>query len=124
MAMGNSKVRNSYRSYALAAVVSLAASTPTVARAAAPQAAASDDATKEAIGRFKRGLELYKDGAFAAALIEFRKAYEIAPNYRVLYNIGQVCSEMQDYVCAVRSFDAYLAQATDLTPERRREVEQ
>jgi hypothetical protein len=85
--------------------------------------AAADDATKEAIARFKRGLELYKEGAYPTALIEFRKAYELSPNFHVLYNIGLVCSEMQDAVCAVRSLQAYLEQATDITPQRKKEVE-
>jgi hypothetical protein len=103
-----------------------------IARAAPPKTrgatttksvAPSDDATKEAIARFKRGLELYKEGAYATALIEFRKAYELSPNYRVLYNIGLVCSEMQDAVCAVRSLQGYLDQGTDIPADRKSEVE-
>jgi hypothetical protein len=103
-------------------VSALAAPRETRGTTATKGTAPSDDATKEAIARFKRGLELYKEGAYATALIEFRKAYELAPNYRVLYNIGLVCSEMQDAVCAVRSLQGYLDKATDITAERKREV--
>jgi hypothetical protein len=114
------------------ALVACALLHPAIARAAPPQTrgstttkgvAPADDATKEAIARFKRGLELYKEGAYATALIEFRKAYELSPNWRVLYNIGLVCSEMQDAVCAVRSLQGYLAQGTDIPANRRSEVE-
>ena len=43
---------------------------------------------QEAATRFKKGLDLFKDGDYQASLIEFRRANELAPNYNVLYNIG------------------------------------
>jgi hypothetical protein len=65
---------------------------------------------EEARVRFQRGLELYQEGNFEAALTEFRKAYELAPSYQVRYNIGQVCYQLQDYACALKSFQTYLAE--------------
>jgi hypothetical protein len=85
--------------------------------------APSEPAVAEAIARFKRGLELYAEGDFQAAVAEFRKAYELAPHYRVLFNIGQVCQQLQDYPCALSSFERYLAEGKDVPPERRAEVE-
>src|SRR4051794_6696164 len=65
------------------------ATTTKAAAAASPSDGSRADSTdpkEEAIARFKRGLELHGEGDFSAALIEFRKAYELAPQYRVLYN--------------------------------------
>src|SRR4051812_25706672 len=78
----------------------------------------------EAHRRFQRATELYEESNLAGALAEFRKAYALAPNYKVLYNIGQLCFLLQDYPCAYTSFSRYLAEgATDISPERREEVQ-
>jgi hypothetical protein len=77
----------------------------------------------EARARFGRGVELYKEGSFDAALAEFNKAYEIAPNYRVLYNIAQVQRERHDFVSALRMFQQYMDQGgAEITAERRDQV--
>src|SRR5262249_54149280 len=59
-----------------------------------------------------------------AALAEFGRTYELAPNYRVLYNLGQVQIERQDYAAAIKYFRAYLDQGgTDVPADRRAQVE-
>jgi hypothetical protein len=78
----------------------------------------------EAQGHFKRGVELYDDGDFAAALVEFRRAYELVPNHRVLYNLGRVASAQHDYAAALRFYRQYLADGgTQVPAPRRQEVE-
>src|SRR5205823_3161495 len=57
---------------------------------------------------FQAGVQFYKEGDFRAALIEFKRAYESAPNYKVLYNLGQTNLELQDYAQALTSFQKYL----------------
>ena len=52
-------------------------------------ASETEPALGEARERFQRGVDLYKEGSFDAALAEFNKAYELAPNFRVLYNMAQ-----------------------------------
>jgi hypothetical protein len=85
----------------------------------APQSDAPASPQEEARVRFQRGLELYQEGNFEAALTEFRKAYELAPSYQVRYNIGQVCFQLQDYACALKSFRTYLAEGgQNITTER------
>ena len=42
------------------------------------------------------------------ALVEFRRAEELAPSYTVLYNIGQVCFQLQDYPGALTALERYL----------------
>ncbi len=88
---------------------------------AAPPDAPTDDAAAKALARFRRGQDYYSERNFSAALLEFRKAYELSPNYRVFYNIGQVCYQMQDYVCAQRAFGQYLSGGGTEIPEARRQ---
>ncbi|MBC7017820.1 tetratricopeptide repeat protein, partial [Salmonella enterica subsp. enterica serovar Enteritidis] len=74
--------------------------------------------------RFNRGIELYKEGNFHAALAEFRAAYAAAPSYRIHYNLGQTLYQLQDYAGAVRAFEQYLAEGGDkIEADRKKEVD-
>jgi hypothetical protein len=75
----------------------------------------------EAQRRFQRATELFEENNLPGALAEFRKAYSLAPNYRVLYNIGQLCFLMQDNPCAYGAFSSYLAQGGGEIPDKRRQ---
>jgi hypothetical protein len=75
--------------------------------------------TDEASQRFQRGVKLYRERSFDAALAEFERAYTLAPNYRVLYNIGQVHTERGDHVAAVKSFKRYLSEGGSAIDETR-----
>jgi tetratricopeptide (TPR) repeat protein len=91
------------------------------ARAAEPQ---NPRAVEEARTRFQAGVQLFHEGSFDAALAEFRKAYSLAPSYRVLYNIAQVQFELHDYVEALKTFRQYLQEGgADVAPDRRAQVE-
>jgi Tfp pilus assembly protein PilF len=88
-----------------------------------PKAPPSAEAVEDAAQRFQRGLELYKEGDYKAAQVEFKRAYEIAPNYRVFYNLGQVSYQLKDYASALKSFQAYLEQGgRDVPPARRTQL--
>src|SRR5690349_19521156 len=76
--------------------------------AAAPAAAPTEAAIREASEHYEAGLELYADGEFKRAAIEFDRAYELVPNYRALYNIGQVRIQLHDYARAMKALQAYL----------------
>jgi PEGA domain len=76
----------------------------------------------EAQRRFQRATELYEEeNNLPGALAEFRRAYAVAPNYRVLYNIGQLCFLLQDYPCALDAFTRYLGEGGSEVPAQRRE---
>jgi hypothetical protein len=90
------------------------------ARAAEPPNRALDEART----RFQAGVQLFHEGSFDAALAEFRKAYSLAPSYRVLYNIAQVQFELHDYVESLKTFRQYLQEGgADIPPDRRAQVE-
>src|SRR5947209_7783699 len=91
-----------------------------VAGAAPPSPPLASAASPEAIATFKNGIELYQEGDYQASLHELRRAYALAPTYRMLFNIGQVCFELKDYACALASFQAYLKEGGEAVPEARR----
>lgn len=95
-----------------------------MASAYAPPVRAQASKTDEARSRFQRGVELFRDNDFRAALIEFKRAYELAPNYKVLYNLGQTSLELQDYASALKAFEQYLREGgKDVPAKRKTEVE-
>jgi hypothetical protein len=116
------------RARAWAARVILGAAVAGATLAAAPHDAAAQTPTAaqrdEAKRRFQAGLDLFREGNYPASLVEFKRAYDIAPNYNVLYNIGQVYYQLQDYVNASKYLTEYLEEGGKrITPARRAEVE-
>jgi hypothetical protein len=89
--------------------------------AAAP-ARAGDNASREAGKHFQRGVDLYNDGDFRGALVEFKKAYSVWPRANVLYDIGQTEYQLLDYAAALRTMERYLAETGANAPHRQ-EVE-
>lgn len=88
--------------------------------AGAPTAAERDEAQR----RYQRGRELYDENDFAAALVEIRRAYELVHSYKLLYDIGQICYQMQDYPCSLRSFTRYLEDGRDeIAAQRKADVQ-
>lgn len=86
-------------------------------------AQAKDD-IGDARAHYKKGLELYEDHAFDAALIEFQRAYDMAPSYKILYNLALVHLQLNDWAGAARSFKGYLDDgAKKIDQKRRVEVE-
>jgi tetratricopeptide (TPR) repeat protein len=72
---------------------------------------AGDDAPrKDASAHFGRGVELYNDGDFRGALVEFKKAYAIWPRANVLYDVGQCEFQLLDYASSLKTMERYLAE--------------
>jgi hypothetical protein len=91
-----------------------------VARADEP----TEEARREAAQRYRRGLEFFDFGDFKLAQLEFQRAYELVPNYRVLYNLGLVSERLGSYAKATLAFERYLREGGSEVPaERRAEVE-
>jgi tetratricopeptide (TPR) repeat protein len=85
-------------------------------------ARAADNASRDASKHFQRGVDLYNDGDFRGALVEFKKAYNIWPRANVLYDIGQTEYQLMDYASALRTMERYLAETGANAPHRQ-EVE-
>ena len=94
----------------------------------APSARAADPTEEkraEAKKHFRRGVELYEEQDYRAALAEFTRANELAPSYKVLYNVAQTHFQLQDDMKALEAFDHYLERGgADVPAARRKEVEE
>lgn len=93
----------------------------TVAAQPQPPAPATADQAK---AHFQRGVELFREGDFRSALVEFRRAYDLSGNFKVLYNIGQTELQLQDYASGLRSLQRYLeGGGAEIEASRRAQVE-
>jgi len=91
---------------------------------AAPAEGGESETTLRAREHFKKGVDYYAEGDLTAAMVELKRAYEIEPSFRLLYNLAQVAYEQRDYAAAERYFKDYLDQGkTQIEIERRIEVE-
>ncbi len=109
--------RPPHRRDRFALVAALAAAlvlVPALVPALLPSASAETPAAVKKAGKhFQRGVTLYNEADYRAALVEFRRAYEVAPNAAVLFNIGQTYYQLQSYAQALTVFERYLAEAGD-----------
>jgi hypothetical protein len=81
----------------------------------------SDPALEQARVHFRQGVDAYRTGNYRGALVEFRAAYELRPNYKLLYNMAQSCMELQNRGPAVDYLTRYLAEGSSEIPRARRE---
>jgi hypothetical protein len=79
----------------------------------------SASAIEEAKAHLKTGTELYDENNFRGALVELQRAYELAPSYKILFNIGQVDMELQDYAGALTAYTRYLREGASEVPADR-----
>jgi len=99
----------------LAAVLVLASAVLTSPRADAQD---TDTSTRDAAKHFQRGVALYSEADYNAALVEFQRAYALAPNAAVLYNVGETEFQLRDYASALSTFERYLSEAGAGDPHR------
>jgi hypothetical protein len=98
-------------------------SPPTSSSAQVATPPTGTESGEEASVRFKRGLQLFDEGDYTLALVEFERAYQLAPNYRALYNIALVNMQLGRYADAVRTLDQYLHDgAAAISADRQKEV--
>src|SRR5262249_34492161 len=76
----------------------------------------------EARAHFERGVTFYNESDFSAALVEFKRAYSLAPAWQVLFNIGQSYFQMRDYADALVTLTRFLDEGQDRVPEAGRSV--
>jgi hypothetical protein len=77
-------------------------------------------AVEEARKHFNEGVRLSAAGKVPGALDAFQKAYDIIPNWRILYNIGQTSRHVRDYARSLRAFERYVSEGKDDIPRARR----
>jgi hypothetical protein len=80
----------------------------------------ADGLAEQARACFRTGIALYDDRDFNGAAVEFRRAYQLAKNFHILYNLGRVAVEQHDYASAIDLFNRYLDEGRDQVPAKRR----
>ena len=75
----------------------------------------------EARDAYNTGIDLYDEQRFEEAAESFRKAYELKPSWKLLYNIAQSDAAAARYGLALEAFEAYMVQGADDVPEDRRD---
>jgi tetratricopeptide (TPR) repeat protein len=104
----------STRAFLVCGVVAALAWSPLTARAAQD----GENPIREAAKHFQRGVALYSEADYSAALVEFQRAYALAPNAAVLYNVGETEFQLRDYASALSTFERYLSEANAGDPHR------
>jgi tetratricopeptide (TPR) repeat protein len=97
----------------------------------APQLAAAEGSSappqgkvEEAKSHYRRARELYDENNFRGALVEMQRAYDLSSNAALLFDLGQIQYQLQDYPSALNSFTRYLASSKgDIPPARVAEVQ-
>lgn len=85
-----------------------------------PSAANMEEARKH----YERGLQLTNEENYEAALVEMERAYQLAPSYRIQYNLGRIHRQLNNYSAALRAYETYLQEGgANIPSERRAEVE-
>ena len=80
--------------------------------------------TTAARAAFDDGTALFDAQEYAQAAVAFRRAYELEPSWKLLYNIAQCDAASRRYASAAETFERFLFLGADEIPiERRREVE-
>lgn len=93
----------SARSAFLSFLLVAGAASPSVARAQS-----TDAATTAAKQHFDVGLEHYKAGRYAEALVEFEEANRLSPRESLQKNVAQTQRDLRDYAAAYESYDKLL----------------
>jgi hypothetical protein len=88
----------------------------------APAAVRADDRShaNDASAHFERGTTYYGEGDYAAAVVEFRKAYDLAPAWQVLFNLGQSYFQLRDYANALLTLRRFASEGGDRIPKEDR----
>ncbi len=79
------------------------------------------EAKKEQSRRhYKQAVALRKTDNFERAAEEFETAYELYPNYKILYNLGGVYVDLNIHAKALDAYTRFLEEGGDKIPEDRR----
>jgi hypothetical protein len=106
---------------AIAIAVGVALATPAVP-ARAQEAPDPSATTLEARDHFDRGVKFYDEADYAAARVEFERAYALAPAWQVLFNVGQSQFQLRRYAQALVTLRRFLAEGGARVPAERRTI--
>jgi hypothetical protein len=77
------------------------------------------DESTDARAHYETAQQLYDEGRYEEAIVEFELAYRDKPHPNVLYNIAQAQERLLDYDASVKAFERYLGEAAPDDPRRK-----
>ncbi len=80
-----------------------------------------EEAGEDARMMHRKGVELFKQSRYEEAAVAFRKAHQLRPTWKLLFNIGQCEAAAKRYGLALEAFEKYLVEGGDDVPDERRE---
>ena len=83
----------------------------------------AQEGTDDARAHYERGVALFDEARFDAALAEFEAAYALSGRASLLFNIGQIHGRLGHAVESADALSRYLAEAREIGDERRAQVE-
>jgi hypothetical protein len=120
---GSVKSSRKLRSMVLAGAAFVGTMAPARTILAAPNELRDDERRMQAQTLFEEGTKK-ADTNPRAALVAFRAAFDVQPDFHVLYNIGYLYLRVADAQNAIRAYERYLRDGGDkVPPKRRREVD-
>jgi hypothetical protein len=109
---------------ALSPLVHAAPPKPAPTKPAATPKTLADRLTGEARKHFDTAVDLYGVKDYAGAMAEFRQAYELAREPRVLRNVAVCLKSLARYSEAIEALRLELKDATDLTADEKTKLEE
>jgi hypothetical protein len=107
-------------SFAMSLGITGAIAAPAFAQAKAAEPKVDPEVQKH----FETANDLYKEGKYDDALVEYDAAYAAGKNWKILYNRGQCLVMVKREPDAIADFEKYLSDGADkVTPERKKQVE-
>ena len=85
-----------------------------------PRTGGDRQLTERAADHYDRGVVLYEQGDYQAAVREFVVAYCDKPHPSMFYNIGQAYERMLDFERAVAYFERFILESDEREPNRKR----
>ncbi len=92
--------------------------TPPVEEATPPEGgetppASDPEAEAKAVEAFNAAKQLYTDGKFVEALLEFKKAYKLKPTAGILYNIARCREQLSQWNEAIEAYEQFVKETDD-----------
>jgi len=84
-------------------------------------AARAEEPIEEAKEHFEKGVKLFKNADYDAALVEFKQAYKAKSHVAVRYNIGITLYKLHRYGEAFEELESYMFEGGDEIPDERRD---